>query len=116
MWLFYPKYLFMSVVENMNDQTHSTLLVRFRRKANAVAFMSDFPVGVLKTTPDHDYKYRLVVPKEVMAEIIHKLVQNIDYGNLKDEAENRSKDSEESVLLHRVWDLLYEHQYGEAQD
>jgi hypothetical protein len=116
MWLLYPKYLFMSVVDNKQDRTHSTLLVRFRRRKNAEAFLTDFPVAVLRTTPDRDYRYRAVVPKEAMAEIIKKLVEGIDYRNFKDEAFRVSQDTAESVLLHQIWDLTQEHQFGESAD
>lgn len=81
---------FVSIVQ-VHDQPER-LLVRARRREHLRAFLNGAPDHTkaflkgakIATTPGHDYRFRVVLPRGVVAELLAARVLAIDYGNFKD--------------------------------
>lgn len=94
---------FVSIVKK--GGTDDDLLVRSRRKQDLVAFLDgrSYPIA---TGIGTDYKYRTLLPKRVVQEILVDRVQNIDYDNFKSSV----KDDSLHNLYTRFWNLHYMYQ------
>lgn len=86
---------FISVVECRNNK--SCVLVRARRKQDL-----DFLGNIGQITQDKmaDYRYRIVVCKNVFSDIMSNLVENINYDNFKDSV------SKEDINLNRFYFMI----------
>lgn len=83
MWV-YTAIGFFSAVENREDRTRKTLLVRarFREDIDRLAGRLH-PAPAVVETPERDYMFRVVIPKTVWAKVMAELAEAIDYGNFK---------------------------------
>jgi hypothetical protein len=93
MWLFSQQGMF-SIVEDQYSPEH--LIVRARVKGDIERY---WPYAVVERTEHSDYLYRAPVPKTDVAEVIAKMVMDIDYANYKDSIE----DERRSMFYARVW-------------
>lgn len=113
MWLF-SRYGFFSAVAEPRET--GRVMVRARSKGHLVALKKRFPVlGPLRiyTTPQRDYKYRLLVCRAIWSDIVAAVALEVTYSNFKDEARRtRSFDSAYIEALHDVWTVMYRSQYA----
>jgi hypothetical protein len=58
-------------------------------------------------TRDTYYRYRLVVPKTVWEQVASELTAEIDYGNFKIRAYEKSGDKHYVSALHDVWEVMH---------
>lgn len=79
MWIFTNGGM-VSIVEHTDDP--DVLLVRARTKAHLEAFTSG-AMCRLRRTPDADYAWRTVLPREVVQKLIKYAVQELDYPDFK---------------------------------
>jgi len=101
MWLFLNDG-FISVVANRDDD--QTLLVRARRADDIERiFGADTPVVV---TPAADYRFRAVIPRAVVAQVLADHIQKIDYPNFK----NSIRDESYHDAALRVWQTMHGYQ------
>src|SRR5208283_5429455 len=90
MWLF-TRYGFYSIAcarrpDNSIDQT--LVMIRARRRAHLKNLQERFQALAdvkIVTLPARDYRYRLIVPKELWAGIVAKLAQEQEWSNFKNE-------------------------------
>jgi hypothetical protein len=85
MWMF-SEIGFFSAVENYFEKDHVLVRGRFKRDLeNLQQMIRDQELLELKlsVTPDHDYHYRLNVPKDVWGRVCQKLAEGITYHNFK---------------------------------
>jgi hypothetical protein len=124
MWL-QTKYGFYSVVEHNDDL--QILMVRARSRddlvnlcelADAVrrdyksASVEGFDTDKIVHTPQADYHWRLIVPRQAWMELSLRLMTEIDYGNFKNAVAKRNR--ERADLYHEVWATLLDiHREGE---
>jgi hypothetical protein len=105
MWLFTKKG-FYSVVENRDDTT--TVLIRGRVRKDMEDFRKDYlpddapPISFHLV---HDYPYRFVIPKKVLAIAMYDSVMDIDYANFKDTVKKTQGDARSNVYM-SVWSRL----------
>lgn len=100
MWIFTRKG-FLSIVQH-NDKS-DILIVRSRFKGHIERIFGDL-VKVQKDTGT-DYEYRIEIQKEKVAEVMAGLIDNIDYGNFKDELNNQVKANQlDRTYVQRCWD------------
>jgi len=78
MWIFFND-AFLSVVAHKTQP--ESLLVRARAAGDIEAV---FPGAVVSHTPSHDYAYRAVLPRMVVADALFRRADSIDYPNFKD--------------------------------
>jgi hypothetical protein len=76
---------FISIVADRHSTTH--LLVRARVAGHIEA---TFPDAMVFTNDDADYRYRAVIPREKVAEVVAQSVKNIQYDNFKSSVTNHS--------------------------
>lgn len=107
MWLCFND-AFVSLVEDDVDPTY--LKVRSRRRDHLVNL---FPEHAERIEQDvgTDYKYRLYLLKDYVAEVVSKRVRAIDYPNFKDSVKNH----ELHELYADFWHLHYAYQVGYYQ-
>ena len=95
MWIFTNKG-FISIVQHRDDP--KTFLVRARR---AEHLRNLFPNSEILILDDADYRYRVVIPRDVAVRRISELVDNIDYPNFKSSIP--ADDRPYQDLCHSVW-------------
>ncbi len=105
MWIF-SKEGFFSIVADTTSR--GNVLVRARFPGDLEKLLAAVGVeaaGRIKKTPKSDYKYRMSVPKSVVADYLLKAADGIDYPNFKnavlgDDFGNRS------AAYHSVWSAM----------
>jgi hypothetical protein len=106
MWI-YLSDSFLSIVEFHDNR--DILLVRARHKGDIERV---FPNTEVKCTPNHDYLYRALVARDVVAEAIAEQVKRVDYGNFKNSVKGESRRERESrhKAYTRCWEAMVEWQ------
>lgn len=114
MWLF-TRHGFYSAVSALQGKKvdRSRVVVRARIRIHLVNLCEAFHVlpdqRKITSSEQSDYRYRLVVPADVWAQVVHDLACDIDYPNFKDAC----PDEEYHELLVRVWSAGYSAQQRE---
>ena len=122
MWIF-TRYGFYSVssaskADGSPDDQH--LMVRARCIDHLPSLQKRFPalaVREILTLPNHDYRYRLIIPKVSWVAIIGELTQEQEWSNFKNEAARYQGRSGRGYVdvLHKVWDAMYRLQQNEER-
>lgn len=100
MWIFIND-AFLSIVADEGDKRR--LLVRARKKGDIEAVFTVLRHRPeISHTPEHDYAYRAFIPKSIVARVVAKEVQSIDYTNFKNSVENEGR---HNVYL-QVWTAM----------
>lgn len=125
MWIF-TKYGFFSAVcarkdEGMSRELNTDMImVRARSKDHLENLVQrikqdhkDVKLEIVEN--DHtDYKYRTFISKEIWADILGKLGEEIDYGNFKNKVADFNRSSGSYLhSLHDVWGVMYDFQNRE---
>lgn len=94
---------FFSIVMPPQSWGRGELLVRARRKHDIPRVFGVYGEQAVEYTPNRDYAYRALIPREMVARVIPAQVMGITYGNFKDSV--RDHDLHDAYT--RVWhDLL----------
>ena len=121
MWIF-TRYGFYSVVCAQSKDgaglDTNTLMVRARVRHHLERLQSRFVSLAghsIHASADADYRYRIIVPKTCWYEVATQMVEEISYGNFKDEATKTLGFPGRGYIeaLHDVWSRLYELQRQE---
>ena len=94
MWLILSRTGFLSVVVPRNQKTgeieHDRLMIRARKREHLELLRSQHAVltGLrILRSPDHaDYRWRVLVPRSVFAEVMREIVERLDVTNVKSDA------------------------------
>lgn len=87
MWIFlYDSML--SIVQNLDDETGDTLLVRARITGDIEKI---FPDAKVIKGAGSDYLFRAVVPRQDVIEAISHEIEGIDYGNFKNATDTKMR-------------------------
>ena len=114
MWLF-SQYGFYSVVcardlaGSPSRIDTDKLMVRARNRLHLESLQQRFPELAsfeIVDSANTDYRFRLVVPKPVWAEVTRELAAEIDYGNFKARAHGRAGDDDYVDAMHAVWEVM----------
>jgi hypothetical protein len=101
MWIFMNDAM-ISIVEHRDDS--DKVFVRARKRGDLQnVFGQDAEVI---ETADADYRFRIIVPKKTIAEIIFNRIINVDYDNFK----NSVNEYDRSRAYHDVWEIMYGYQ------
>lgn len=100
MWVFLND-AFLSIVAHAEQP--EMLLVRARFPADLERFCPDAEVT---ETPDRDYRFRTVLPRRQVADLLAERCQEIDYGNFKASVHERGRHD----LYAKVWSLMWSEQ------
>jgi hypothetical protein len=105
MWII-TKTGFISVVQSRNDPDN--LLVRARNPEHLAAGFPNFVEEIFEDK-DADYRWRLEVPREIVADMLADAVDELDYdSHVKEEVSGADKDLYHAML--RMWNAHYDYQ------
>ena len=116
MWVF-TRYGFYSVVcargKDGAGLDTNTLMVRARVRHHLERLQGRFAslAGYsIHESPKTDYRYRIIVPKACWKEAATQMVEELSYGNFKDEATRSLGFAGRAYIqtLHDVWSRLYD--------
>jgi hypothetical protein len=108
MWLFTPTG-FLSIVVDRDEP--GRLLVRARARADLDAFCARTGSGPVLETPDRDYRFRVCVTADVVADDVAAQARAIDYGNFKAAVAER-QGRERADVYERVWSVMHAFQFS----
>lgn len=115
MWVF-TKTGFYSIVNHRD--VPDAFLVRARRREDLVDLVAGNPLDVerIEDDPRADYRWRLVVDKSVVRDILVEQLDDIDYDtNVKHRLDKDDPNRHHAML--RVWTAMLDFQFeGEADD
>lgn len=100
MWIF-TNNSFLSIVAHRDKP--EILLVRARRLGEIESVFPDADVFEMLSA---DYLYRAEIPREQVAEIMAKQIQEIDYDNFK----NSVTDTARHDAYTAIWSVMYQYQ------
>lgn len=120
MWVF-TRYGFYSIAcasKSDGSLDSTSVMVRARCIAHLRNLQKRFPVlavGEILKLANHDYRYRLVIPKPSWITIIGELAQEQEWSNFKNEAAKYQGKSGRSYVaaLHDVWGVMHRLQENE---
>ena len=106
MWIA-SKFGFYSIVCKDTDEFH----VRARLRVDLENLLAAINVDEeIKQSEYADYRYRLVVSREVVKKITTTLAATLDYPNFKNRiAESPSQESKLDAY-HQIWEVMYQEQ------
>lgn len=107
MWIF-TETGFLSIVQNEKNADY--LLVRARKRRDLDLFL---PMGTgiqIKETPDHDYRFRAVVPRDLVVQLVADAVADIFYTNFKNRVHDVDLDPDRSGAYQHVWSIMQQFQ------
>ena len=84
-------------------------MIRARRAAHLSNLQKRFPAlaeGKIVALPNRDYRYRLIVSKEVWAGALAELALEQDWANFKNEAAKFNGHDEYVNALHKIWSVM----------
>jgi hypothetical protein len=107
MWLITPVGFF-SIVQKPGDRSRNTLTVRARVRSDLDALRDQYlpGLGEIIESNTNDYRFRAVVPREQVAAAMARMVETLNYANVKGEVTKRQGYAR-AQLYHDVWDVLY---------
>lgn len=116
MWIFTPRGVISVVAQRRRDTREYPLVVRARSKdtiewvrgegIDAGVRLSGYSERTLPevlVTPDRDYQYRLLMPRDVMAEMLGRWAEDLTYTNFKEVSDDGLQE-----LYHDVWNRVAE--------
>ncbi len=120
MWLF-TRYGFYSIACASRPNASidpGTVMIRARRGAHLSNLRKRFPAladGEIVTLPNRDYRYRLIVSKQVWLSTLAELGREQNWANFKDEVAQFNGRDDYEEALHRIWKIMYELQNKEER-
>lgn len=108
MWLF-AKEGFLSIIQPPGEKDDKFLLVRGRAKGDIEHYFPEAKVGF---TPHRDYRWRALIPRIRVRDVVAKMVFNIDYDNYKDSISDRRR----REWYSKVWSDMMDMQDVFAED
>lgn len=113
MWVF-TRYGFYSIAcasKSDGSLDDESVMVRARCSTHLRSLQKRFPalaVGKILELQNHDYRYRLIIPKASWTAIMGELAQEQEWSNFKDEAARYQGTSGRGYVraLHDVWAVM----------
>jgi hypothetical protein len=105
MWLITPVGFF-SIVRKPDDQDTLTVRARVKSDLEALRAHSLPGLGAIAEDAGTDYRFRAKAPRDEIAKALAHMVEDIDYGNFKNEVAKKQGHARAAVYG-KVWDVLY---------
>lgn len=93
---------FVSIVQNRDLM--DTLMVRARVKKD---LLSLFAEERIVETPEADYRFRVLVPKREMANMLAERIMDINYPNFKSEIVGIQEQRDKLSAYHDIWSVMW---------
>lgn len=115
MWIA-TKLGFYSIVQTRDNK--QLLMVRARAEKDLINLKNR--VSVLRNheihrTPDADYRFRLIVTREELHELIQILANEIDYPNFKDKIHEIPDQKDKLTYYSKIWSTMYDYQKNQKK-
>ena len=106
---------FFSIVCKPGDMESGMLTVRARVKSDLEELRHHClpSLGAIVEGAGTDYRFRATAPRDEVAKALAKMIQQIDYGNFKNEVADK-QGKHRAKVYGKVWDVLYELQEATA--
>ena len=105
MWLF-TKRGFYSIVEDKlkigSWQVRARVKVDLENLIKVIGYE-----GKLITTPNADYRYRIVIDAVQLIKIMTTMAKDVNYTNFKNECAKRPDQDHNHDALHKIWSVMY---------
>lgn len=95
---------FVSVVQHRD--LPDTLIVRARVKKDLLGL---FDEERIVETPKADYRFRVLVPKREMAEMLSGKIMDISYPNFKNEIGRIDGQQDKLPAYHEIWSVMWKY-------
>lgn len=109
MWLC-TKHGFFSIVEKLPGEFH--IRARVKRDIENLKALAEIKRTVI-STPDADYRYRLVVNKVEVLAALTCMANEIDYSNFKSKIGKTEDQRDKLNAYHEVWSVMAGVQRGQ---
>jgi len=93
---------FLSVVQDRNNPDGAVVRARVRDDLHNVFDTTNFEAPIIETD-DSDYRFRVFVPKAVVADLISTRINDIDYDNFKDSVDEDFR----HAAYNNMWRVMY---------
>lgn len=100
MWIAMNK-SFVSIVQHRDDT--NSVVVRARVKEDLIDLFPQQTIDIIETD-DSDYRFRLSLDKELVADVVRQRVVGINYPNFK----NSVKESWRKQAYMKIWNVMYD--------
>lgn len=111
MWLFTTDGFFSAVVHRDDPDT---ILVRSRVREDALRLQAAVGQGEVTETPDGDYRYRVLLPRETWSDYLAAAGDAIDYPNFKN-AVAACQGPDRARVYEDIWWVMAELQQREVE-
>ena len=112
MWIFTP-FGFFSIVHKTHDAP-ARLTIRGRVRGDLETLVSHLPsASAIREDVDADYRFRITAEKDDLADVMARLVIDLDYDNFKNQVA-KEQGHDRAACYGEVWSTLYELQLTEA--
>ena len=107
---------FYSIVQTRDNK--SVLMVRARAEKDLINLKNN--VIALKNheihlTPDADYRFRMIVTRDELHELMQFLSEEIDYPNFKDKIHETPDQKDKLTYYSKIWSTMYDYQKKSCQ-
>jgi len=93
---------FVSIVQHRD--LSDTLIVRARVKKDLLGLFAEERIV---ETPKADYRFRVLVPKREMAEMLASKIMDISYPNFKNEIAEVELQRDKLSAYHDIWSVMW---------
>lgn len=111
MWLFTTDGFFSAVAHRDNP---GTILVRSRVREDAQSLVASVGQGEVIETPDGDYRYRVLLPRNTWSAHLAAAGDAIDYPNFKNAVATR-QGADRARAYADVWSVMFQLQQAEVE-
>lgn len=111
MWLFTTDGFFSAVAHRDNP---GTVLVRSRVREDAQGLVASAGQGEVIETPDGDYRYRVLLPRNTWSAYLAAAGHAIDYPNFKKAVATR-RGADRARAYADVWSVMFQLQQAEVE-
>lgn len=108
MWLA-TKFGFYSIVKSSINSDDYMIRGRIRNDLENIRNHCDLEQEVIETS-DSDYRYRLIINKTELLDVMTKLGEALDYNNFKGKIGVTTDQKDKLYAYHKVWSIMYEFQ------
>ena len=105
MWIA-SKYGFYSIVESSLKKGDFMVRARVRNDLENLIKQYDLSAQVIETL-DSDYRYRIILSKADVCDLLFSLGSEIDYSNFKGKISQTEDQRDKLHAYHTVWNALY---------
>jgi hypothetical protein len=104
MWVA-SKYGFYSIVESSLKKGDFMVRGRIKKDLENLINNYDLKYEIIKTL-DSDYRYRIIMPKSAITQLLFQLGEDIDYSNFKGKIAATPDQYEKLDAYHSVWKAM----------